>query len=134
MAKEKSIEEQMADMQAENVRLAAQYKALQAATAKENVIVYVASSSVTLTIRSTTGTERKVKVTPKLAKTIIVDIEQGWNAKVDSDALIAQANGKATEEQLAENPLLVEMGTEGAISFLEQLVKIKYAYLEVANA
>lgn len=131
MAKEnKSVEEQMADMKAENERLVAQNTALQQAN---KAIIYVASGGAMLTIRTNAGAERKVKVTPKLQKTIVVDIEQGWNAKVDSDALIAQANGKATEAQLSENPLLEEMGTEGAIAYLEHLVKIKYAYLDVVN-
>jgi hypothetical protein len=132
------LEKQLADLQASNAKLQVERDAI----VKENSVLCemvkddtgkVIKGSVSLVLKETSGAERKMTVGFKSGrvKTHVIDIEHGWNEAVDSEALLAAANGKATDEQKAENPVLAKMTSTEAKAYIEHLVKIGYEGLEI---
>lgn len=134
------LEKQMAELQAQNAKLKAERDAAvkESATLREIVkddTGKVIKGSVSLVLKETSGPERKMAVGFKSGrvKTHVIDIERGWNEAAESEALLAAANGKATDEQKAASPVLAKMTATEAKAYVEHLVKIGYEGLEITE-
>ena len=142
MAEQKSVEQLQAEQTAELAKMKAAYDAQIAenealrAVLKDQNIAKTIEGSVTVVLKSTSGVESKKKVGIKAGhvKTHVIDLEQGINEIVDSAALLAAANGKVSDAQKSENPLLGKWSADEAKNYITHLVKIGYAGLEVTNA
>lgn len=55
--------------------------------------------------------------------------ELGWNDVCNTEALLAHANSKATDPQIADNKVLSQMTSDDARDYVTDLVKMGYAYV-----
>jgi hypothetical protein len=134
MAEIKSVEQLQAELdafKAKNEALAQENQSIRAAMKNESSVGKVIAGEVALSLKKTDGTAEKATVgfAAGHIKVKVIDFERGWNENVSSEALLAHANGKMSDAQSVENPLLATMTSEQAKSYVEELYKAKYKYL-----
>lgn len=124
----KSLEEQLAELQAKTDLLQAERDNLRKIVG-DDAVGKVIAGSVKVELKTTDGKTEKKEVTIKdgHVRTHVLIPENDWNAVVDSEALVAHANGSMSEEQKAANPFLGTITSAEAKSYFVHLVQIKYA-------
>lgn len=133
MAENKSVEQLQAELEAFKAKTAAlekENKSIRAVLKNDNVGKVIVGE-LALSLKKTDGTTEKVTVgfADGHVKVKVIDAERSWDANVSTEALLAHANGKMSNAQSVENPLLASMTSEQARSYVEELYKAKYKYL-----